>query len=486
MNGQENLTIGFEGESGNQSNNERESPAARHQTIDIIAPDESEEDEDNEEKTIVDKMQRRQLSNETNEDDGNESSSSTSLNGNGMNTNTNTNITKSRKSGKERIIMINEKKTSLLNGVVSNDTQIEFAETSINNKNSNNNNNSTNSKQKHRKKNRNKNKHSPQQQSKLRKKMNRKKQHRLLSHSPLDSDSDNYATNSAASSNIDNSDDDTNDDSENESKRNILFETISNPNNINNNNNNTNNTMDYNNDNVLSLDTDDIDINVIKSTVIETKSNINDKNVETSKNIGNNDNNNNNSNNNNSEEQSIAGATRQGGDMKVTFDENADDWLESGLNLNEFDALYFFENENSWNGMQLKNDGFWMRLCKRLCVCYNEGRIIEQFGGKNAICCKGHVFAGVPSQYCTLSFTFVLILAPLAGWYFVAYEYFWVATKQLFSLILVLLVSAPLTFFSLYFLLATNLTDPGVVPRCSKDAPMVCLCCVCFVLDSVE
>mmetsp|Transcript_55220 Transcript_55220/g.49716 ORF Transcript_55220/g.49716 Transcript_55220/m.49716 type:complete len:416 (+) Transcript_55220:64-1311(+) len=150
------------------------------------------------------------------------------------------------------------------------------------------------------------------------------------------------------------------------------------------------------------------------------------------------------------------------------------------------------DNEYKYNSPRInssKSSSFCSKLCSAFCSCYQVGTVSYEFKGNNIICCKRHLLTGPISQFSTLSLTIILIGLPLYGYYWLTYKIWWVKQENIAAFLIIMIISMPLTFSSLYFLFKTNFTDPGIIPRQSKDKPMFGplnefdrFCSTCYVI----
>lgn len=157
--------------------------------------------------------------------------------------------------------------------------------------------------------------------------------------------------------------------------------------------------------------------------------------------------------------------------LQRKYKKNILDLRNIPLSMN--DNSYAHEYISSSNATENEYFGkrFWSNFS--FCNCYHYNKIAMDFNGNNVICCNRHLIGGPCTQYCTVLFTFMLIAFPLAMFYWLNYQLYARRTDHIVGYVFIVLVGAPFSFFSLYFLFKTNLTDPGIIPRCTAAKPMV-------------
>ena len=158
-----------------------------------------------------------------------------------------------------------------------------------------------------------------------------------------------------------------------------------------------------------------------------------------------------------------------------------DDDASQSLTINQYNNNYDNNNNNieqeykyQYNEAYLdeQNKSFCSRLSSTFCSCYQKGTVSKDFEGNNLICCNRHLITGPLSQFSTVSLTVILISLPLYGYYWIIHKIWWQQAGNIAAYLIIMFISIPMTFSSFYFLFKTNFTDPGIIPRCTKDQPM--------------
>jgi len=94
---------------------------------------------------------------------------------------------------------------------------------------------------------------------------------------------------------------------------------------------------------------------------------------------------------------------------------------------------------------------------------------IIELQSKNKICCNNRVIGG--PEYCTFSATLILQWFPSVGYYAILISI--LSHSSMLKFVIMLVVSLGCGILAVYFLIRTNTTDPGIIPRASAKAPMV-------------
>jgi len=107
-----------------------------------------------------------------------------------------------------------------------------------------------------------------------------------------------------------------------------------------------------------------------------------------------------------------------------------------------------------------------------ICSCRQRGQVSLDFQGKNLVCCHRHMVTGPFSQYCSMLLTLALIGFPVYGFHWVLVKVWLHQQHNTIAYAIMMVLSIPLTMSALYFLFKTNFTDPGIIPRATKEQPM--------------
>eukprot|EP01083_Nonionella_stella_P220759 789483_1 len=102
------------------------------------------------------------------------------------------------------------------------------------------------------------------------------------------------------------------------------------------------------------------------------------------------------------------------------------------------------------------------------CICCTLKHIQKDFKGNNPIICNRLFLCG--TDICTYVTTWVIMNIPGAFFYWAQIAY--LPQHGIAFFILCLVVSITCNALSGYFLMRTNMTDPGILPRCPPDEPM--------------
>jgi len=152
----------------------------------------------------------------------------------------------------------------------------------------------------------------------------------------------------------------------------------------------------------------------------------------------------------------------------VTMTSDTDRLMPSNDDV-KYSEFELHENDN----IQIANRCIISFCTVSLCNCYEKGQVSSDYRGNNMICCNGHILMGPLFQLPWILLSTCLIIVPFSIYLWIIHTIYYIELNAIPSYITIMIISLLLLIISIYLLFKTYLIEPGIIPRATRDHPIM-------------